>query len=536
MNKSKPVTTKKTGKDVAARATSHLSEPGKDGQKAQALTSVTPSEPIRRKAEASLAGENGNAKHQINNVLPNLTSGPATGGLYHVGKVISLKESIAQVQIDSDKTPSLFEILTSPEDPEIRLEVFYQAEDILSCLILSKSTNIYRGMKILGTGTSLTIPVNDKILGRVVNLFGVPQENSTPIPPPFKNMPIYAKVPPLNTLKGNVEILETGIKALDFLTPFLKGGKVGFIGGAGVGKTILMTELIHNITQSHKSITVFAGVGERIREGQELYERLVESKVMPSAVMVLGQMNENAAIRFRVALAAASIAEYFRDEKKKDVLFFVDNMFRFIQAGSEVATIFGTTPSEQSYQATMQTEVSSLQDRLVSTENGAITSVQTIYMPSDEITDAAVNTIMSFMDTAVVLSRPIAQMGLYPPVDISQSSSSSLSRAIIGAEHFDVFTTFQQFLDRHNKLSHIVAIVGEAELSPQDQLVFNRIKKVINYLTQPFFVTEVHTGRKGVYVPRATTISDIKLILSGRLDNIPAEKLMFLGALKDAKF
>ncbi|MDO8498302.1 MAG: F0F1 ATP synthase subunit beta [bacterium] len=450
------------------------------------------------------------------------------------GKIHSARGQIVEVNIESETFPTLFEILTCPEDPSVRLEVFFQSEDVASCLTLSKSNKLHRGMKVMGTGSELKLPVGSSILGRVINLFGEPQDGQGAITSSTK-LSIYSKTPPLNTVRGGFEILETGIKAIDFLTPFLRGGKIGFIGGAGVGKTILMTELIHNITAAHSGVSVFAGVGERIREGQELYKRLVESQVMKNTVMILGQMNEDAAVRFRVALAAATIAEYFRDQERKDVLFFLDNMFRFVQAGNEVSTLLGTTPSEQAYQATMQTEVSNLEDRLISTDGGAITSVQTIYVPSDEITDAGVNTIMSFMDTAVVLSRSVAQLGLYPPIDINQSSSSTLSKNLLGEDHFQVLTSFQQSLDRYNKLSHIVAIVGESELSPADQQLFSRIKKVINYLTQPFFVTEAHTGRKGVFVPKATTVSDINLILVGRLDQIPAEKLMYIGALKDLK-
>lgn len=451
------------------------------------------------------------------------------------GRVRGVKGQIVQVQIESEKLPALFEILTSPEDPEVRLEVFHQTEDISQCIALSKLSKLYRGMPIVATGAEITMPAGGEVLGRVINLFGEPQDGQGPIS--FSNrLPIYSKTPPLSVVRGGAEVLETGIKAIDFLTPFPRGGKVGFIGGAGVGKTILMTELIHNITVVHPGISVFAGVGERIREGQELYKRLIESEVMKNTVMVLGQMNEDAAIRYRVALAAATIAEYFRDQEKKDVLFFIDNMYRFIQAGNEVSTLLGTTPSEQAYQATMQTEVSNLEDRLISTEGGSITSVQTVYVPSDEVTDAGVNTIMSFLDTAIVLSRSIAQMGLYPPVDIYQSSSSTLSKNMLGEEHYQTLIAFQQSLDRYQKLSHIVAIVGETELSPSDQLLYNRVKKVINYLTQPFFVTESHTGRKGAYVAKKDTVNDIALILAGRLDQVPPEKLLYIGALKDTKF
>lgn len=450
------------------------------------------------------------------------------------GRIRSLQGQLAEIQIESDELPFLFEILNTPEDPDLKLEVYYQEEDIAHALILSQTILMHRGLEVFGTGSELRITVGDEILGRALNLFGKPQDGK-PLPE-LATVPIYAKAPLLNTIKSGHDVLETGIKAIDFLTPFPKGGKIGFIGGAGVGKTVLLTELIHNITTLHQGVSVFAGVGERIREGQELYQRLVESKTIDRTVLLLGQMNENAPIRYRVGLAGAAIAEYFRDQKKQDVLFFIDNMFRFVQAGMEVAMLLGTIPSEQGYQATLQTELSSLEERLVATENGSITSIQTVYVPSDELTDAGVNAIMSFLDTAIVLSRSIAQMGLYPPIDVQLSSSSILTKNILGEDHFQLLTAFQELLDRYNKLAHIVAIVGQSELSAPDQLVYNRVQKIINYLTQPFFTTEGHTGRQGVYVPKQTTINDIKMILTGKLDAVPAEKLTYIGALKDAKF
>ncbi len=450
------------------------------------------------------------------------------------GTIRSVNGQIAEVQFDSSILPSLFEILTSPEDNQIVLEVYFQSRNIVSCLILSDPSKLYRGMTISATGSDLKVPTDEKILGRVINLFGEPQDGGPKLNSTQK-MSIYSKAPSLNTLQSSFNLLETGIKVIDFLTPFLKGGKIGFIGGAGVGKTILITELLHNVTLKHQGTSVFAGVGERIREGQELWQRLAESKVLPRTTIVLGQMNENAAVRFRVALAAITIAEYFRDTLKQDVLFFVDNMFRFIQAGSEVSTLMGTIPSEQAYQATLQTEISTLEDRLISTQNGSITSVQTVYVPSDELTDPGVNAIMSFLDTAIVLSRSIAQKGIYPPVDIAQSATSTASANIIGNEHFEVLTEFQRLLDQYNRLSHIVAIVGESELSTEDQILFSRAKKIINYFTQPFFVTELQSGRKGVYVPRETTVTDIKLILSGKLDTIETEKFLYIGSLQEAK-
>ena len=450
------------------------------------------------------------------------------------GVIKNVNGQTCEVEITTDTLPSLNEILTSREDLKVCLEVYYQTRRTASCLVLSNPIKLYRGMPVVSTGSTLSVPLDQKILGRVINLFGQPQDQGPALT--SKNFTsIYSKSASLNTLQSSFNILETGIKVIDFMTPFLKGGKIAFVGGAGVGKTILITELLHNITLKHQGSSVFAGVGERIREGQELYQRLLESKVLPRTTIVLGQMNENAAVRFRVALAAITIAEYFRDTLKQDVLFFVDNMYRFVQAGSEVSTLLGTTPSEQAYQATLQTEISTLEDRLISTQNGSITSIQTVYVPADELTDPGVNAILSFVDTSVVLSRTVAQLGIYPPVDIEQSATSSASPNIVGQEHSEVLTQFQRLLDHYRSLSHIVAIVGESELSTEDQILYSRAKKIMNYFTQPFFVTELQTGRKGRYVPRETTVTDIKLILSGKLDQIPAESFKYIGSLADAK-
>lgn len=449
------------------------------------------------------------------------------------GIIKSIKGQIAEVEISTETSPTLLEILISPDDPEIKLEVYFQTTNVASCLILSNPRKLYRGMKVEGSGSELKIPVDKSMLGKVLNLYGQSLNSKDSFKSTDK-LSIYSKTPSINILKNTFQIMETGIKAIDFLTPIFKGGKVGFVGGAGVGKTILITEMMHNITSKAQSVSIFAGVGERIREGQELYQRLAESKVLPRTVIVLGQMNENAAVRFRVALAATTIAEYFRDTQKQDVLFFIDNMFRFLQAGNEVSTLLGTIPSDQGYQPTMQTEISSVQDRLISTENGSITSIQTVYVPSDENTDPAVSAIMSFLDTSIVLSRNLAQQNMYPPIDLFQSSSSLVSRTMLQDEHFEALTSFQKMLDNYNRLQHIVAIVGESELSAENRILYNRTKKVINYLTQPFFMTAEQTGRPGVYVSRDQTVSDIKLILSGNLDNIPTEKFMYIGSLKDA--
>ena len=449
------------------------------------------------------------------------------------GIIKSIRGQIVEVEIQSKEYPKNLELLIGKNEPEIKLEVYTQSKSSSTCLIISGRNKVTRGCPVAGTGAGLEISMGHGLLGRVINLFGEPVDNNGPITDLVAKSSIYAISSAMTAQSPKTEVLETGIKAIDFLTPFLKGGKIGLFGGAGVGKTILLTELIHNISAKHEGISIFAGIGERIREAQELRQRLMESKVIKNTIIIIGQMNESPVIRFRVGFAGAAIAEYFRDTEKKDVLFFVDNMFRFVQAGNEVSTIIGTIPSEQAYQATLQSEVGSLEDRLVSTDSGALTSVQTIYVPSDELTDAGVNTIMSFLNTAVVLSRTAAQMGIYPPIDISQSSSSAVSRALIGEDHYEVLTRFQKLHVRYLELAHIVAIVGEDELSATDRAIYNRVKKVINYLTQPFFATESQTGKKGVYVDREITITDVKQILSGSCDAIPTDRFLFAGSIKE---
>ena len=451
-----------------------------------------------------------------------------------LGQISSVNGQVAEVELVNEVYPDFLEILTALNNKNTKLEVFFLSKNSVSCLILSEPRDLYRGMEIVRTNSIFKIPVGKELLGRVINLFGEEQDGGGPLNNQTSQS-IYSKVSSLNTLKGSAQLLETGIKALDFITPLPKGGKIGFIGGAGVGKTILMTEVLHNITNYHVGVSVFAGVGERIREGQELYQRLKDSKILEKTIMIVGQMNENAAIRFRVGLAAATLAEHFRDVERQDVLFFIDNMFRFLQAGNEVSALLGQIPSDQGYQATLQTEISSLQDRLISNNNGSITSIQTIYVPSDELTDPAVNTILSFLDTAVILSRSVASLGIYPPIDFFQSSSTTLTKGMLGEDHFNTLILFRQLLDKYNKLNHIVSIVGESELSFEDQVLYHRAKKIINYLTQPFFSTELNTGRNGVFVPRTTTVKDIKKILSGKLDKVAEEKFMYIGGIAEAK-
>jgi F-type H+/Na+-transporting ATPase subunit beta len=450
------------------------------------------------------------------------------------GYIKAIIGQVAQVELGSPDSPTLFEIMTDEEGLGSKLEVYFQNRNTIFALIFTDPTKLYRGMKVVATGQDFKIPVSNEVLGRIINLFGEPQDGGTTIKN-TEGISIYRKGPTLSSIINHPDLLETGIKAIDFITPILKGGKVGLLGGAGVGKTVLVTELMHNFTIKYNGYAVFAGVGERIREGQELFQKLASSGALKQTSIVYGQMNENAVIRSKVALAASTVAEYLRDTNKKDVLFFVDNMFRFLQAGNEVSTLLGFTPSEQGYQPTIQSEISSLEDRLTSSDKGSITSFQAIYAPADDITDAGVASIISFLDTTIVLSRTNAQLGFYPPIDFNLSATSSATPQKVGKEHFTVLVQFQKLLDHHNKLSHIVAIIGEQELSIEDQMLFNRTKKIINYLTQPFFTAEAQTRKKGVYVPIKQTIADISLILSGRLDSTPAEKFLFIGSIKDAK-
>lgn len=451
------------------------------------------------------------------------------------GRVRGVRGQIVEVGYDdTEGLPKFFEILTSPENTQISLEVYAYAENnTLFCLSLTKRRYLYRNMPIVSTGHPLVVPVGKGILGRVFNLFGDPVDNKGPLID-TKPMGIYRDMSITTNVVTSQEILETGIKQIDFFTPFVKGGKVGFVGGAGVGKTVLMTELLHNITYKHEGLSIFAGVGERIREGHELMKALESSKVIDRVALIFGQMNENAIIRFRVAWAASTLAEFFRDEYKKDVLFFADNVYRFIQAGAEVSAVLGSIPSELGYQATLETEISNFENRLVSTDNGSITSLQTVYVPADELSDVGVAAILSHLDAQVILSRDRASRGFYPPIDPLVSTSSTLNKRIVGDLHYEVATRALETLNNHQRLSRIVAIVGEAELSPYDQLVYQRAKKLINYLTQPFFTTESQTGKKGVTVERNTTVKDVDMIISGKLDQVPAEKFLYIGSVADA--
>lgn len=452
------------------------------------------------------------------------------------GRVRGVRGQIVQVEYDStDGLPKFFDVLSCPDNAKIRLEVYAYGEDnTLFCLSLTKRRLLHRNMSIISTGAPLLIPTGRGILSRVFNLFGDPVDNKGPMND-VTERPIYRDIAKSTDVVTSMAIVETGIKQIDFFTPFVKGGRIGFVGGAGVGKTVLMTELLHNITYKHEGLSIFAGIGERIREGHELMKALEASKVIDRVALIFGQMNENAIIRFRVAWAACALAEYFRDELKKDVLFFADNVYRFIQAGAEVSAVLGSIPSELGYQATLETEISNFENRLVSTTSGGITSCQTVYVPADELSDVGVSAILSHLDAQIILSRDRASRGFYPPIDPLASTSSTLNKRIVGEEHYEIATRALEVLNEHQRLSRIVAIVGEAELSAYDQLVYQRAKKLINYMTQPFFTTEGQTGKKGVTVERMTTVKNVDMIITGKCDAVPAEKFMYIGSIEEAK-
>ncbi len=449
----------------------------------------------------------------------------------NVGTVISVHGQIVEVRFN-DILPKIHTILAAKDDPKVQLEVFNLALNSLAvCISLSPTNTLFRGKELVDTGETLTMPVGSQVLGRLMNVFGDPIDGQGSLKDKYLNRPIYQLSPNYQDVTLSRQPLETGIKVIDIFTPFLKGGKIGFFGGAGVGKTTLLTELMHNITYFHKGVSVFAGIGERIREGQELLESLKDAEILKSVAMVYGQMNENAAIRFRVGYSGVTMAEYFRDQEKKDVLFFVDNAYRFIQAGNELASLMKSVPSEDGYQASLASEIGSLQERVVSTADGSITSIQAVYVPADDITDAGVQALLPHLDSILILSRKVYEEGRRPSVDILASNSSNIDPAIVGQEHYDVVKDAQRLLKRYVYLDRIVAIVGETELEPGDKELYYRAKRLMNYMTQDFFVTEAQSGRKGVYVEKAKAIKDLRSIIKGDLDTVDPQKLLFISDL-----
>ncbi len=454
----------------------------------------------------------------------------------NVGKIKKVKGQVAEVEFLTDK-PELHDLLVLESNPETMLEVYHSASPTsFFCLILSNANRLHRGARILNTHRTLEIPVGPEILGRVMDLFGNPIDTKGPIPAKERKS-IYNEEVSFDRVTLSKEIIQTGIKAIDFFSPILKGGKVGLFGGAGVGKTILLTEIIHNIVSQNASdvVTVYAGVGERVREGQELHEALTDSKVLDHTTLVYGHMGDNATIRFKTALAGVSISEYFRDVIDKNVLFFIDNIYRFAQAGYELSMLMNTIPSEGGYQPTLASEMASLHERLFSTKTKGITTFETVYVPSDDMLDHGVQSVFNYLDATVVLSRNVYQEGRYPAIDLLSSLSSALKPEIVGELHVRTAINAQKLLKTAASLERIASLIGESELNDKDKVTFFRAKILKNYMTQSFFVTEAQSGKPGVFVPLEDTVTDVAAILEGKYDHIDSYEVKDIGSLKNIK-
>jgi F-type H+/Na+-transporting ATPase subunit beta len=450
------------------------------------------------------------------------------------GKITAIRGQVLEVTFLQDP-PTIHDILYIKEDQEVVMEVFNSIGGMTyQCLLLAPSKKIFRGAEVINTRRPLQFPVGKSIHGRIMDIFGNPQDGGPPIDK-RETWPIYRSMPHYADVSTKLELLETGIKILDLFCPILKGGKIGLFGGAGVGKTILLTEIMHNILNVRKntSYSVFAGVGERSREGQELFESLRDAGILPSSSLIFGPMGEIPTIRFLSVYAAVTIAEYMRDVAKKDVLFFVDNIFRFVQAGNELSLLMDTIPSEDGYQATLSSEMASFQERLISTKTNFISTIEAIYIPNDDILDQGVQSVLPYLDSAAVLSRGVYQEGRMPAIDILQSTSSALSPEIVGIDHYTTALRAQSLLKKAVLLERLVSLVGESELSNEDRLVYLRAKKLKNYMTQSFFVAQNQSGRPGKYVPVADTIKDVKNILDGVHDTISDEKFLYIGSVSE---
>ena len=447
------------------------------------------------------------------------------------GNIIQIIGPVVDVAFQEGTMPALFNALTIKDgDREIVLEVVKHLEPgRVRAVSLASTDGLKRGMEVVDAGEQITVPVGSEVLGHLFDVLGNTLETKDVL---FKKRwPIHRTAPPLTEQSTETEIFQTGIKVIDLMAPIIKGGKVGLFGGAGVGKTVLLQELIRNVAEESGGASVFAGVGERSREGNDFYHEMLESGVIGKTALVFGQMNEVPGARLRVALSALTMAEYFRDEEKKNVLFFIDNIFRFSQAGLEVSTLLGRMPSAVGYQPTLATEMGELQERITSTKNGSITSVQAIYVPADDITDPAPATTFSHLDSTIVLSRALTEIGIYPAVDPLASTSTALSPAIVGREHYDVARAVQGTLQRYKELQDIIAILGIEELSEEDRRTVNRARRIQNFLSQPFFVAEVFTGTKGAFVKREDTIRDFAAILEGKYDDRPEQDFYMKGTI-----
>lgn len=458
------------------------------------------------------------------------------------GKVVEVKGPVVDVLFEDSELPKINDALTIHVNKEenhgvgihLTLEVaLHIGNKIVRCIAMDSTDGLVRGMRVHNTGNPIMVPVGNKTLGRVFNVLGQPIDNKETLDKE-KHMPIHTDAPTLEDLSSEVEILETGIKVVDLLAPYIKGGKIGLFGGAGVGKTVLIQELIHNVAQEHGGISVFTGVGERTREGNDLYSEMSESGVIQKTAMVFGQMNEPPGARMRVALTGLTLAEYFRDQEHQDVLLFIDNIFRFTQAGSEVSALLGRMPSAVGYQPTLATEMGKLQERITSTKDGSITSIQAIYVPADDYTDPAPATTFIHLDATTNLSRKLTEEGIYPAVDPLASTSRALSPEIVGKEHYEVARRVQQIIQRYNELLDIIAILGMDELSEEDKLVVLRARRIRLFLSQNMFIGGQFTGVPGAYVPIKETVRGFKEILDGLHDDLPEEAFRLVGTIDDA--
>ena len=455
----------------------------------------------------------------------------------NIGKITQIIGAVLDIKFTEGNLPEINDAIKVPtkDGKELVVEVSqHLGDDIVRCIAMGSTDGLVRGMDAIATGAPISVPVGENTLGRMFNVLGNPIDEIDP-PTGVETWPIHRKAPAFEEQATSQEMLKTGIKVVDLLCPYQKGGKIGLFGGAGVGKTVLIQELIHNIATEHGGYSVFTGVGERTREGNDLYYEMKESGVIDKTTMVFGQMNEPPGARMRVALTGLTMAEYFRDKGGKDVLLFIDNIFRFTQAGSEVSALLGRMPSAVGYQPTLQTEMGALQERITSTKNGSITSVQAVYVPADDLTDPAPATTFAHLDATTVLERSIAELGIYPAVDPLASTSRILDPRIIGQEHFEVARGVQEILQKYKELQDIIAILGMDELSEDDKLVVNRARKVQRFLSQPFFVAGQFTGLEGKYVPIAETVRGFKEILEGKHDDVPESYFLNAGSIDEVR-
>ena len=452
-----------------------------------------------------------------------------------IGKLIQIIGPVLDIRFPDGHLPNLLNAIEVKDgDRTIVCEVAQQlGDDVVRCIAMSSTDGLVRGMEAVDTGTGITVPVGECTLGRIFNLLGEAVDNQ-PDPVDPERWCIHRDPPPFEEQESRTEILETGIKVVDLIAPYAKGGKIGLFGGAGVGKTVLIMELIHNIATEHGGISVFTGVGERTREGNDLYYEMQDSGVINKTALVYGQMNEPPGARMRVGLSGLTMAEYFRDGEGQDVLLFIDNIFRFTQAGSEVSALLGRMPSAVGYQPTLATEMGALQERITSTKKGSITSVQAVYVPADDLTDPAPATTFAHLDATTVLSREIASLGIYPAVDPLESTSRILAPDVVGEEHYAVARDVQRILQRYKELQDIIAIMGMDELSDEDKLVVNRARKIQRFLSQPFFVAEKFNGFDGKYVPIKETIRGFREILDGKHDDLPESAFLYVGTIDEA--